>query len=128
MANNRKLLAGETESNLRSLWSYAPPAGGYTNSTSNVEAKAAVSGKRNYVTGITISAGVALATASELVIKTGSTVLFRLSLPAAVIPPTTIDIPADTPLVGGVNEAINIAAVTLFATGNLSVNLQGYTA
>lgn len=128
MANNRALLPGETDTNLRSLWSYAPPAGGYTNSTADVAAKAAVSGKRNYVTGITISAGVALATASELVIKTGSTVLFRLSLPAAVIPPTTIDIPADTPLVGGVNEAINIAAVTLFATGNLSVNLQGYTA
>lgn len=128
MATIRKLLTGETETNPRTPWSYAPPAGGYTNSTADVAVKAAVAGKRNYITGITISAGVALATASELVIKDGSTVLFRLSLPAAVVQPTTIDIPPDTPLAGSVNTAINIAAVTQFATGNLSVNLQGYTA
>ncbi len=121
----RLLRPGESDSVRGADWSYAPPAGGITNSTANVAMKAAVAGKRNYVTSVQMSIGVVLATASEVVIKSGSTVLHRISMPvtAGVQPP----IKFDPPLVGGVNEAINVAAVTQFATGNLVVNAQGYT-
>ena len=120
------LRPGERDNKPGTDWRYAPPAGGITNSTADVPVKAAVAAQRNYVTRLQFGAGVALATATELVVKSGAaTVLWRMSLPAAVIPGTPIIF--DPPLVGAVNEAINVAAVTLFATGNLTVNAQGYT-
>lgn len=121
----RALRKGEQENKLGTDWVYTPPAGGYTNSTSDVAIKAAAgAGIRNYITSMQIGAGVALATASELVIKSASTIIWRMSLPAAVIAP--INIIFDPPLVSAANEALNIAAVTQFATGNLSVNARGY--
>jgi hypothetical protein len=125
MANGRVLRKGEKPDTIGADWSYSPPAGGITNSTADVAVKAAVAGKRNYVTGVQFGAGVALATASELVIKDGATVLWRMSLANAVVAPQKVEF--DPPLVGSVNTAVNIAAVTLFATGNLTVDLQGYT-
>lgn len=106
------------------FWNYAPPAAGITNSTADVSAKAAVAGERNLVASAQISVSVVLANATTLVIKSATTVLWRGGLDAAVSKPITLNF--DPPLRGGVNEAINIAAETIFATGNLQVNLQGF--
>lgn len=126
MANNRVLRAGESGDNIGTDWSYAPPAGGYTNSTADVAIKAAVTLKKNYLTSIEVSIGVALANATELVIKDGAAIVYRCSLPvtAGVHPPIYFDPPLRN---AAVNTAFNIAAVTLFATGNLTLNAQGYT-
>lgn len=125
MANNRVLRAGEAESNVGTDWFYVPPAGGITNSTADVPIKAAVVGKRNYLTGIQLSEAGALANATELVVKDGATIIHRIALPAGFINP--FGVVFDPPLRSGVNAALNIAAVTLFATGNVNVNAQGYT-
>ena len=126
MANTRALRPGETDDNNGLDWSYAPPAGGITNSTVDVSMKAAVAGKRNYLQSIQVSVGVALAIASEFVIKDGSTVIYRGSLAAATLVPASVRF--DPPLKSSVNTALNLAAVSAFATGNLVVNAQGYTA
>ena len=123
--STRLMRPGEGDAKPGLDWSYVGPAGGYTNKTTDVALVAAVAGQKNYIVSLQIAAGVALATASELVVKDGSTVVWRMSLPAAVIQPTTINF--DPPLRGSVNSALNAAAVTLFATGNLSINAQGYT-
>ena len=121
----QRLRPGEKEALLGTEWSYIPPTGGLTNSTADVEAKAAVAAKRNYVTKIRLYTSTALANVSYLNIKSAATVLDRIHLPvnmAAVM----IDF-GDKPLIGGVNEAINFAAGTLFATGILGVAMWGYT-
>lgn len=122
---NRVLRKGEGENKLGADWAYVPPAGGITNSTADVVIKAAgAAGVRNYLTTLEFSAGVALANASEIVVKDGATVIWRGSLPGAVIAPSRVMF--DPPLVGSPATALNIAAVTLFATGNLVVNARGY--
>lgn len=125
MANNRTLRAGESENDVGSDWSYVPPAGGYTNSTADVPIKAAVAARRNYLVSLQLSVGVVLANATEIVVKSGSTIIHRQSLPvtAGVQAPIVFD----PPLRSAVNEALNIAAITIFATGNVCVNAQGYT-
>lgn len=122
----RLLRDSETESSQKAMWQYVSPAGGITNSTADVAVKAAVAGKRNYVTRWMWSVGVALATASEIVIKDGAVIMARISIPAGTVPPNFIDF--DPPLQGSVNTAVNMAAVTLFATGGFVANLAGYTA
>lgn len=106
-------------------WNYAPPTTGITNSTADVAAKAAVAGERNYVSSMQLSVSVVLANATTIAIKSGSTILARFGLPVTAVGPQTFNF--DPPLRGGVNEAINIAAETSFATGNVQVNLQGFT-
>lgn len=123
--STRLFRPGEGESKPGTDWSYVGPAGGYTNKTSDVVIAAAAVGQKNYLQSLQIAAGVALATASELVVKDGSTVIWRCSLPAAVVQPTTFNF--EPPLRGSTNTALNVAAVTQFATGNLSINAQGYT-
>jgi hypothetical protein len=125
MSNNRVLRSGESEGNVGSDWSYVPPAGGITNSIADVPIKAAVAARRNYLVSLQLSVGVVLANASEIVVKDGSTIIHRQSLPvtAGVQPPITFN----PPLRSSVNAALNIAAVTVFATGNVAINAQGYT-
>lgn len=124
--NNRFLRPGESDGNNGANWSYAPPAGGITSSTADVLVRAAQAGKRNYITKWTFSVGVVLSAASEVVIKDGAaTVLWRVSLGAAVITP--IELTFDPPLVGSVNTAVNMAMLAS-VTGNFVGNLEGYTA
>ncbi len=108
------------------FWSYAPPAAGITNSTADVAVKAAVVGERNYVASLQVAVSVVLANVTTLVVKSNTTVLARIPVNTAVGPMPPVNF--DPPLRGGVNEAINIAAETIFATGNLLVNAQGYQA
>lgn len=126
MAANRPLRPGESEGNLGTDWSYAPAAGGYTNKTTDDVLKAAVSGKRNYITSITLSVGVVLANASEIVIKDVAVVLWRQGLAVNTFAPVQLFF--DPPLRNSaVNTALNFAAITTFATGNVTINAQGYS-
>jgi hypothetical protein len=121
----QRLRTGEKEAVLGTEWNYFPVTGGLTNSTVAVEAKAAVAAKRNYVTKIRLVISTALANVSYLEIRSAATVLDRIHLPVA-LPLTFIDY-EDKPLIGAVNEAINFATPTIFATGVLSVAMWGYT-
>lgn len=126
MANNRVLRPGETENGIGTDWFYAPPAGGYTNKTSDDVLKAAVAARKNYITSVTLSIGVVLANPTEIVIKDVAAVIWRMSLPVNVMGPVQIFF--DPPLRNAVvNTALNFAAITGFATGNITVNAQGYT-
>jgi hypothetical protein len=119
------LRPGEKEALLGAEWSYVPPTGGLTNSTADVVAKTAVAAKRNYVTKIRLLTSTALANVSYLEVKSAATVLDRIHLPVNV-PGILIDY-GNKPLIGGVNEAINFATPTVFATGILGVAMWGYT-
>jgi hypothetical protein len=110
-----------------STWSYAAAANGIIDAVA-VAAKAAVADKRHYVRSVQLANSDATV-ATEFTISTASTVLFRTFLPAGR-PASLTAIPAygltfDPPLRGGVNEAINIQAVT--TSGEVYANLQGYT-
>ena len=61
-------------------WQYAAASGGITNTTDVVLQAAAGSGIKNYLTGLSVAN--ANATASEIVIKDGSTVIWRMYLAA----------------------------------------------
>lgn len=126
MANNRFLRAGESDGNNGADWFYVPPVGGYTNKTSDDQLKAGVANKANYLTSLQIGVGVVLANATEVVLKNGSTVIWRMSLGVNVFPPTTINF--DPPLRSSSGSFLAFAAITLFTTGNITVNAQGYTA
>lgn len=103
-------------------WSYASANGGVTD-TADDEAKAAGgSGVRQYVTRVQAINGHAT-TSTEVVIKTGSTVLWRGWAQAAGGGAAAT---FDPPLRGGDNEAINVANVT--NSSQTYFNLQGYTA
>lgn len=117
------LRPGEKEGAQGADWSYVPPAAGITNSTADVVAKAAVAGQRNYVSALLVSQNV-LANATVLEIKDGATVIARFALGTAA---NIFNVPLPKPLVGSVNTALNFATPTIFATGNLLVQVFGYT-
>jgi hypothetical protein len=105
-------------------WQYAAAAGGITNSTADVAIKTAGAASiRNYITSITIMSE-ALATATELVIKEGASVIFRTKIPLAGQPLTHIEFP--TPLKGAAATQLNVALLTASATGAVYFNAQGY--
>lgn len=109
--STRLFRPGEGESKPGTDWSYVGPAGGYTNKTSDVAIAAAAVGQKNYLQSLQIAAGVALATASELVVKDDSTIIWRCSLPAATIQPTTFSF--EPSLRGSTNTALNAQGYTV---------------
>jgi hypothetical protein len=81
-----------------------------------------VASNRQYLTGLQLqNLGTA---ATELQIKDGATVIWRVSLPATMTIPVTFDFP--TPLRATTNTALNVQAVT--ASSAVVVNAQGYQA
>jgi hypothetical protein len=102
-------------------WSFASPAGGVINTTDVVLAAAAGAGLRRYITGLQLSN--ANATATEVVLKDGATVIWRGNLPANA-PNVPIEFP--DPLRTTANAALNFACITTAAA--VYVNAQGYTA
>lgn len=102
-------------------WQYASIAGGIVNTTDVAVKAAAGASVRNYVTGIQYRNTNAVAT--ELVIKDGSTVIWRVLAPANMAAPE--DCVFITPLKGTANTAINVACITTGAA--VYVNLQGYS-
>ena len=102
-------------------WQYAASSGGITNTSDVVLQAAAGSGIKNYLTGLSVAN--ASATASEVVVKDGSTVIWRTYL-AANAP--TQSIKFITPLQSTANTALNVACIT---TGTQTyINAQGYKA
>ena len=102
-------------------WQYAASSGGITNTTDVVLQAAAGSGIKNYLTGLSVAN--ASATASEVVVKDGSTVIWRTYL-AANAPIQSIKFV--TPLQSTANTALNVACIT---TGTQTyINAQGYKA
>ena len=102
-------------------WQYAAASGGITNTTDVVLQAAAGSGIKNYLTGLSVAN--ASATASEVVVKDGSTVIWRTYL-AANAPIQSIKFV--TPLQSTANTALNVACIT---TGTQTyINAQGYKA
>lgn len=102
-------------------WQYAAASGGITNTSDVVLQAAAGAGIKNYLTGLSVAN--ASATATEVVVKDGSTVIWRSYVAANL---TLKDIPFPTPLQSTANAALNVACIT---TGTQTyVNAQGYKA
>jgi hypothetical protein len=102
-------------------WSYAAASGGVINTTDVVLAAAAGAGLRRYICSMGLSNN--SATATEVVLKDGSTVIWRGHLPANA---PNLHIDFSTPLRTTANAALNFACITTAAA--VYVNAQGYTA
>ena len=102
-------------------WLYAAASGGITNTTDVAIASAAGAGLRRYLVRLTLSNN--SATATEVVIKDGSTVIARLHMAA-----NTGNVPFmfDPPLSTTANTALNVACITTGAA--VYANAQGFTA
>lgn len=103
-------------------WSYAAASGGIVNTTDAV-LKAATAGQRTHLCSLQIK-NTHATVATEIVVKDGSTVIWRGYAPAVML--TSDCIVFETPLVGTANTALNVAAITTGAA--VYVNAQGYTA
>lgn len=109
-----------------SRWSYAPPVGGISNTTTAVTMKAAAgAGLRNYVKGCWVDAS-ALGAATEVVIRDGAggTVLWRGYMGTSGW--AGRDVVFHTPLMGTANTLIEVATLTATVTGNVYFNCQGF--
>jgi len=102
-------------------WSYASAAGGVVNTTDVVLAAAAGAGLRRYIVSMGLSNN--SATATEVVLKDGATVIWRGHLPANA---PNLHIDFGTPLRTTANAALNFACITTAAA--VYVNAQGYIA
>ena len=102
-------------------WSFASPAGGVTNTTDVVLAAAAGAGLRRYLTSLQLSNN--SATATEVVVKDGATIIWRGHLPANAAL-NALDF--ENPIKSSANVALNFACLTSGAA--VYVNAQGFTA
>jgi hypothetical protein len=102
-------------------WSYAAAAGGVVNTTDVVLAAAAGTGLRRYITSMTLSNN--SATATEVVLKDGATIIWRGQLPGNA---PMSEVVFSNPLKSSANAALNFACITTAAA--VYVNAQGYTA
>lgn len=106
-------------------WSYAAASGGIED-TSDVAIKAAAGiGRSNYLSQIEI-VNIDASVATEVVVKDGSTVIWRSHFPAKAA--STTPVPAqfnfNPPLVGSQNTALNVACITTSA--QVYVNARGF--
>lgn len=104
-----------------STWSYATANGGVTD-TADDEARAAVASTRHYVTSVQVI-NAHDSTGTEVVIKDGSTVLWR---GWAEQTGGGVSAKFDPPLRGTANTAINVANIT--NASKTYFNLQGFSA
>ena len=100
-------------------WSYLATL--TTTADSAVKAAGGI-GIRHYVTAIQVQN--TNATATQISIKSATTAVWTVSLPANMAEPRSIEFP--TPIQTVANAALNIACGT--AGANVLVNMQGYTA
>jgi hypothetical protein len=103
-------------------WSYAAASGGIVNTTDVVLAAAAGAGLRRYITSIQLKN--TSATATEVVLKDGSTVIWRGHVSASMAGIEQIIF--SNPLKTSANAALNVACITTAAA--VYVDAQGYTA
>jgi len=103
-------------------WAYASAAGGIINTTDVVLAAAAGAGLRRFITSMQVKN--VNATATEVVLKDGATIIWRGHVSASM--GTTEEIIFTNPLKTTANAALNFACITTGA--QVYVNAQGYTA
>ena len=101
-------------------WSNAAAAGGITNTSDVTLVAAAGAGKSNYLTSIQLHNK--SATATEVEVKSGSTVLWRGYAPASGVGPVTV--PFGTPLASAADTALTAACVT--TSSATLINAQGF--
>lgn len=127
VTDDGRLSAGAGDSGLPSgidtaitNWSYVAASGGVTDANDVTLVTAPGAGRSNYLTALQLMNS--SATATEVVIKTGSTVLWRVRLGASMTAPVQIMFPR--PIVGGNNTALTAACIT---TATVTyINAQGY--
>lgn len=101
-------------------WAYAAASGGITDTADVTLVAAAGAGKANYLTSLQVMNS--SATATEVVIKSSSTVLWRARFGASMIQPVSVDFLR--PLIGANNTALTAACITNATV--TYVNAQGY--
>lgn len=101
-------------------WKYTAASGGITNTSDAALAAAAGAGKCNYLSSIQITN--ASATGTEVVVKDGSTVIWR-GYAGQNVSHTYV---FPRPLVGSPNTALNVACIT--NSTQTYVNAQGFIA
>ena len=101
-------------------WSYAAASGGITDTSDVTLVAAPGAGRSNYLTSMTVCN--TSATATEVVVKSGSTILWRCKVGATMIQPSSISFLR--PLVSANNTALTVACITN-ATATY-INAQGY--
>lgn len=101
-------------------WNYAGVTGGLTDTSDTVVMAAGGASVRNYMTAIQYLNTAAVA--SEIVVKDGSTVIWRGYAPASMTVPCVV--PFAAPLRGTANTAMNVAMVTTATATRVSA--QGY--
>jgi hypothetical protein len=109
-----------------SNWQYVSPS--EIADTDDDEVAPAVTGKRNHVSGLSLS-NTDAAVATYVVLKSGSTVIWKghLAPYIAAAPGAHIrDVTFAKPLEGGVGEAINVACLTTSA--QVTACVQGFVA
>jgi hypothetical protein len=105
-------------------WVYPADAGGITTQTAINFKAAPAAGLRNYITGITIGAD-PLGAATELVVREGSTILFRIKIPVTGLITSNYIFP--TPLRNPTAATVlTVATLSSPATGAIYFNAQGY--
>lgn len=102
------------------LWSYAAASGGITDTADVALSAAPGVGKSNYLTGLQLAN--TSVTATEVVVKDGSTVIWRTKVGASMTAP--VNITFERPLVGSNNTALNAACITNATV--TYINAQGY--
>ncbi len=102
-------------------WAYAAATSGITDDSPVTIASAPGAGKANYLVSLQLI-NVDDTTGTEVVVSSGSTVLWRSYLAAEGLVPSNIVFAR--PLIGGNNEALTVACVTTGAT--VYVSAQGY--
>lgn len=103
-----------------SPWAYAGATGGITDTASHALAAAAGGAMRNYLCSLQFSNK--SATASEIVVLDGATVIWRGYAPASQT--LMNEATFDPPLQGSTNTAMNVAMITT-ATATI-VSAQGF--
>jgi hypothetical protein len=103
-----------------SRWNYAGATGGITNTADVAVMAAGGASVRNYMTGLQYQN--TSATASEIVVKDGATVIWRGYAVANMAAPASLAFA--TPLKGTANTALNVAMLTT-ATATI-VSAQGF--
>lgn len=106
-------------------WSYAAASGGITNTTDVAIKTAAGAGLRNYLTSISIQ-NASATISTEVVVKDGSTVIFRCFVGTQALLNSVVNITFPSPLKSTANAALNVACITTAAA--VYVNAQGYVA
>ena len=106
-------------------WSFASAAGGITNTTDVAIRGAQAAGVRNYLTGISVQ-NASATVATEVVIKDGSTIIWRGWLGTSAALNSAVCVAFPSPLKSTAATAINVACITTGAA--VYVNAQGYSA